>query len=74
MMKNDLRMSDLLPRLRADYGDAAPSYQMMLRKTTEGRVPAFRHGNGPYRYRATDYPAICAGLGLPPIGEAQTTA
>ena len=70
MMNNDLRASDVLQRLHAEYGDRAPDYRTFHRRVTEGRCPGYRLG-GQWRFRATDLPAICAGLGLPPAGEAQ---
>jgi hypothetical protein len=63
---NDLRMSDVLQRLHAEYGDRAPSYVTMQRRVTEGRIPAHRRGTQ-WRFKAADLAAIRAGLGLPPI-------
>ena len=66
---NDLRMTDMLQQLRAEYGGRAPSYFKLYRAIAEGRVPAFRHGSGggQWRFKATDIDAVRAGLGLPPV-------
>ena len=72
-MNNDLKMSDVLQRLTAEYGDSAPSYQTFHRRVVEGRCPAYRLG-GQWRFRATDLDAIRVGLGLPPSGEKQAAA
>ena len=65
-MNNDLKMSDVLQRLRAEHGDQAPSYQKMHRSVSEGRCPGYRLG-GQWRFKATDLPTICAALGLQPV-------
>ena len=63
---NDLKMSDVLQRLRAEYGDHAPNYGLMYRRVSEGVCPGYRLG-GQWRFRETDMDAIRAGLGLPPV-------
>jgi hypothetical protein len=70
---NDLKMSDVLQRLHAEYGELAPSYQTLHRRTVEGRCPGYRVG-GQWRFKETKLDAIRAGLGLPPIGEAPIAA
>ena len=65
-------MSDVLQRLRLEYGDHAPAYGRMFRYVSEGRCPGYRLG-GQWRFKLTDMPAIRAGLGLPAV-EAQPTA
>ena len=68
-MNDDLKASDVLQRLFAEYTDRAPDYRTFIRRVAEGRCPGYRLG-GQWRFKATDLPAIKAGLGLPPIGEA----
>ena len=60
---NDLKISDVLQRLYAEYGQRAPSYSVLYRHVIGGRCPGYRLG-GQWRFRATDMPVIRAALGL----------